>query len=154
MTTPEFNKLTAQNFAARLAQANLWSKNNITNFVKKPQFDNKLKNVHENITSNETNHVVFENKLKQLQAFDSSLFIGQSYFNNNGAQLYLIRQPLYYTLKRLGDVEKVLSWKSKCFSAEKPTTPPPTDEKPTTPPPTGWKCNYFWGWYELICAYR
>ena len=83
--------------------------------------------MHENITSNETNHVLFENELKQLQAFDSSLFIGQSYFNNNGAQLYLIRQPLYYTLKRLGDIEKVLSWKSKCFSAEKPTTPPPTD---------------------------
>ena len=35
ITTYEFNKLTAQNFAARLAQANLPGKNDIANFVKK-----------------------------------------------------------------------------------------------------------------------
>ena len=33
MTTPEFNKLTSENFAARLKQANL---------VNKTEFDNKL----------------------------------------------------------------------------------------------------------------
>ena len=35
ITTPEFNKLTAENFTARLKQANLASKNDIANFVKK-----------------------------------------------------------------------------------------------------------------------
>ena len=35
MTTPEFNKLTSENFAARLKQANL---------VTKTEFDNKLTN--------------------------------------------------------------------------------------------------------------
>ena len=35
--------------------------------------------------------------IQKLQAFDSSLFIGQSYFNIDEAQLYLILQPLYYT---------------------------------------------------------
>ena len=44
--------------------------------------------------------------LKKLQTFDSSFFIGQSYFNNDGAQSYLIFQPLYYTLKILGDTEQ------------------------------------------------
>ena len=44
ITTPEFNKLTAENFAARLSQSNLASKNDIANFVKKTDFDNKLKN--------------------------------------------------------------------------------------------------------------
>ena len=39
ITSPEFNKLTAENFAARLAQANLVSKNDIANFVKKTGFD-------------------------------------------------------------------------------------------------------------------
>ena len=34
ITTPEFNRLTAENFAARLAEANLTSKNDIANFVK------------------------------------------------------------------------------------------------------------------------
>ena len=35
IATPEFNNLTAENFAARLAQANLARKSDITNFVKK-----------------------------------------------------------------------------------------------------------------------
>ena len=35
ITTQKLNKLTADNFAARLKQANLASKNDIVNFVKK-----------------------------------------------------------------------------------------------------------------------
>ena len=38
ITAPELNKLTAENFAARLAQANLASKIDIANFVKKDRF--------------------------------------------------------------------------------------------------------------------
>ena len=45
--------------------------------------------------------------MEKLQTYDSSLFIGQSYFFNDGAELYLIFQVLYYTLKRLDDTEKV-----------------------------------------------
>ena len=39
------------------------------------------------------------------------LFIGQSCFFSNGAQLCLIFQMLYYTLKRLGYSGMVVSWK-------------------------------------------
>ena len=39
ITTPEFNKLTASNFAGRLAQANFASKNDIINFVNYTNFD-------------------------------------------------------------------------------------------------------------------
>ena len=35
--------------------------------------------------------------------------MGQSYFVNDGAQLYLILQLFYSTLKRLGDTEKNVS---------------------------------------------
>ena len=35
ITTQEFNKLTSENFTAKLKQENLASKNDITNFVKK-----------------------------------------------------------------------------------------------------------------------
>ena len=35
ITTPEFNKLTSENFAARLKQANLASKSDLANFLKK-----------------------------------------------------------------------------------------------------------------------
>ena len=45
ITTPEFNKLNAKNFAARLAQANL---------VTKTDFDNKLINLNKKISSNKT----------------------------------------------------------------------------------------------------
>ena len=41
---------------------------------------------------------------------------------NDGVQLYLIFQPLYYTLGRLGDTQKVVSWKSEGLWTEKPTT--------------------------------
>ena len=37
ITTQECNKLTSENFAARLAQANLASKNDIATFVEKRQ---------------------------------------------------------------------------------------------------------------------
>ena len=127
IATPEFNKLLAENFAARLEQAALASKYDTTNFVKKTDFDDKLKKSNQKINSNKTKPVLVENEFKKIETFDSNLFIGQSYFNDDGTQLYLILQPLYYTLKRLGDTEKVVSWKSKCLSAEKRTTPTTTD---------------------------
>ena len=48
ITTPEFNKLTSENFAARLKQKNLPSKSDIANFVNKTDFNNKLKDVTAN----------------------------------------------------------------------------------------------------------
>ena len=45
ITAPECNTFTAGNFAARLTQANLASKSDIVNFVKKSDFDDQLKNV-------------------------------------------------------------------------------------------------------------
>ena len=55
ITIPEFNKLTAENFNARLAQENL---------VKTKDFDKKLKNLNKNINSNKTKHLVIKNELK------------------------------------------------------------------------------------------
>ena len=45
ITTPEFNKLTEENFAARLAQRDL---------VTKTDFDNKLSDLNRKIVSNKT----------------------------------------------------------------------------------------------------
>ena len=42
ITTPEFGKLISENFAARLKQANLASQSDVTNFVNKTDFGNKL----------------------------------------------------------------------------------------------------------------
>ena len=43
ITRQEFNKLTSKNSPARLAQANLASKNDIASLVKKADFDDALK---------------------------------------------------------------------------------------------------------------
>ena len=52
ITTPEFNRLTAENFTALLTQANL---------VNKTDFDNnKLININKKITSNKTKYVEAE----------------------------------------------------------------------------------------------
>ena len=64
ITTQVFNQLVLENFTARLAQiTNLASKSNVANFVKKTDFDNKLKNV----TSNKNKLNKFSKKLKQYQ---------------------------------------------------------------------------------------
>ena len=60
VTTPEFNKITAESFTARLAQVNLASKNDIANFLKKTDFYDKLKTLNKKFTSNETKHVFDE----------------------------------------------------------------------------------------------
>ena len=73
ITTPKFNKLTAENFAARLKQANL---------VTKTDFDDELKN---STTKKllQTKHVVVENELKKLETFDTIYFCGKSHFEDN-----------------------------------------------------------------------
>ena len=61
-----------------------------------------------------------QNKIVKLQIFDSSLFIGQSYFSNDTAQLYLISKPVYKTVKTFyGLKETIPEWESKGYSNEK-----------------------------------
>ena len=86
ITTPEFNKVTAENFAARLKQANL---------VAKAYFDDKLKSINRKTSSNKTKHLVVKNKLKKLKRFDLIYFRGKSRFEEDGTQNYLVFQPMY-----------------------------------------------------------
>ena len=57
VTTPQFNKLTKEDFDARLAQVNL---------VAKTDFDNKLSNLNQIIVSNKTKHLAIEKEFKKL----------------------------------------------------------------------------------------
>ena len=114
------NLITAENFPARLAQANLATKSDIVNFVDKTDFDDKLKNLNKKVTSNKTKHVLVAIELKNLQTFDSSLFTGQSYFNNGGAQCFLIFQPIYKTISAFSGLPSTtLELKSKGLLNEK-----------------------------------
>ena len=53
-----------ENFAATLAEANLARKNDF--IKKKTDFDDKLKNLNKNVTSNKTKDVLIENGLNEL----------------------------------------------------------------------------------------
>ena len=67
-TTPEeFNKLTAKNFTARLNQGKLATKGDITDFVKKTDFEDKLKKLIEKFSSNKLKHVLVKNELENYK---------------------------------------------------------------------------------------
>ena len=61
-TPPEFNKLTAEHFTARLKQAN---------------FDNKLTNSNRKMTSNKTKYLEVQKKLNSLITKDYNFFLGR-----------------------------------------------------------------------------
>ena len=84
--TSEFNKLAADIFNARLAEANL---------ITKTDFDAKLSNLNRKITQNKSKHLLVENELNKLKTFDSGHFIGKSHFEEDGMQNYLAVQPMY-----------------------------------------------------------
>ena len=58
--------------------------------------------------------------LKKLKTFDSSLFIGQTYFNKDGPQLQLLFQPIYKTITTFyGLIDTISEWESRGLSSEK-----------------------------------
>ena len=91
ITTPEFNRLTAENFAARLKQANL---------VTKTDFDDKLKSLNQKSNPDKTEQLLVENELRKLKTLDSSYFRGRNGFEDDDTQNYLVFQPELKYFKR------------------------------------------------------
>ena len=60
----------------------------------KTDFDAKLLSLNKRVTANKTKHLLVENELKKLRAFDLSYFIDKSHFEEDGTQNYLVFQPL------------------------------------------------------------
>ena len=59
---------------------------------------------------------------KKLKIFDSSYFLGKCNFEENGAQNYLVLQPMCRYSKKisvLGSGQYICFWKSKGFSDER-----------------------------------
>ena len=69
------------------------------------------KNEDEKITSNinKTELEWNKNELKKLKTFDSSLFIGRSYFNEDGIHLYLVFPPIYKTITKFSGLPNIIS---------------------------------------------
>ena len=62
----EFNKLAADDFNARLAQANL---------ITKTYFDTKLLSLNKIVNQNKTKYLLVENELNKLKTFDSGILL-------------------------------------------------------------------------------
>ena len=107
--TPEFNKLAADIFNVRIAQANL---------VIKTDFDSKLSNLNRKITKNKTDHLPVQNELNKLKKFYSSYLIGQGHFEEDGTQNDLLFQPISRYFKIIANTKFISSWKSKGLSDE------------------------------------
>ena len=69
--------------------------------------------------------------MKKLKTFDSSYFIGKSHFEEDGAQNYLVFQPMYRYFKMITNTDYISSWKSKGLSAES-IKPPTTSDNSLT----------------------
>ena len=107
INTQEFNKLIADNFAARVKQADL---------VKEIDFDNKLTSFNKLITLNRTKHLEVQKKLNSLITKDYNFFLGRIYFtSNDGSQNTFVYQPRLDVLELKKDkgTDYVLSWKLK-----------------------------------------
>ena len=106
ISTREFNKLRAENFTARLKQADLESKTD---------FDNKLTSFNKQITSNKTKHLKVQKKLNSLITKDYNFLLGRIYFaTNDRSENTFIYEPTTDTseLKKYKGTDYVLSWKS------------------------------------------
>ena len=104
--------MAASVFNARLAQPNL---------ITKTDFNVKLSSLNRKITVNKSKPLLVENELKKLKTFDSSYFRGKSHFGKDGAQNYLVFQPMYRYFKVIagvGNGTHIYYWKSKGLSDE------------------------------------
>ena len=74
ITTPEFNKFSAEIFDEKLKQPKLKTKSCITNFITKTSFDEKLRTTNNKVnTSNQTKHLEDEMKLIDLSKRHSQI---------------------------------------------------------------------------------
>ena len=65
---------------------------------------------------------IVENELKKLKTFDSIYLIGKSHFEEDGAQNYLVFQPMYRYFKIIagvGNGSYIYYWQSKEFFDER-----------------------------------
>ena len=69
--------------------------------------------------------------MKKLQTFYSSYFRGKSHFEEDGAQNYLVFQPIIRYFRIIANTKFILSWKSKGLS-DKTITPYSTSDNSIT----------------------
>ena len=98
----------------------------------KTNFDNTISSLDSNIAENKTKNESIENELKKSKTFDLGYFIGKSSFEEDGAQNYLVFQPIKRYFKIISNTKYISSWQSKGLSDET-IKPPATSYNSLTP---------------------
>ena len=112
--------MAAENFAARLAQVKLENKNDIANFIRKTDFDKKLKNLNKN-ELNELSKEIKEMSRKILTKDlinKFSILNGAKYEYSGIFQNYLVFIPAKKYIRYFGDTTWIDSWKPNGMSEE------------------------------------
>ena len=95
-------------------------------------FDNTISSLDSNIAENKTKNESIENELKKPKTFGLGYFIGKSSFKEDGAQNYLVFQPIKRYFKIISNTKYISSWQSKGLSDET-IKPPATSDNSLTP---------------------
>ena len=82
----------------------------------KTDFDVKLSSLNRKITTIKSKHLLVE--LKRLTTFDLIHFRAKNYFEEEGAQNYLVFQQMYKYLQKISNTENISEQKSKELSDE------------------------------------
>ena len=112
--------MAAENFAARLAQVKLENKNDIANFIRKTDFDKKLKNLNKN-ELNELSKEIKELSRKILTKDlinKFSVLNGAKYEYSGIFQNYLVFIPAKKYIRYFGGTTYIDSWKPNGMSEE------------------------------------
>ena len=113
ITTQEFNKLTSEKFTARLKQANLASKSDIANFIKKTDLNkNELNELSKKVKAISTKGLTKD----LINKF--SILNGANYFALGIFQNYLVFIPAKKYIKYFTGTNWIDSWKSNGMSEE------------------------------------
>ena len=84
------------------------------------------------ITKNKSDHLIVNNELNKLKAFDFSYVIGKSHFEEDGVENYLVFQPVYSYFKFVANTSFISEWISKGLSS-KSIKPPTTSNNNLAP---------------------
>ena len=98
----------------------------------KTNFDNTASSLNNKIAANKTKNKSIENEIKRLNTIELSYFIGKSHFEEDGAQNYVVSQPLNKYFEIIANKKYISLWQSKGLS-DKTIKPPVTSDDSLTP---------------------
>ena len=109
-----YDKCTYEILDANIKNKELVNKSDISKFINNFDLDKNIETL-----ATKADLKAEQDKIVKLQTYDSSLYIGQSYFFNDGPQNFLLFQPILNTFTMHTVLaETIVAWESKALSNE------------------------------------